>query len=105
MGLGKLLGVGWFCFWFFITKIGENSGWFGYEIDSSCLDYYYAVVVGFGLVSTLVYACVVTKHSYSQQSLHNKFFFRIVTTNFNFKSFHGILSTASLLKSSIIRFD
>ncbi|CAO2838009.1 unnamed protein product [Amaranthus hypochondriacus] len=71
VGLGKLLSVGWFCFWYFITNIGDNSGWFGHDIDNSRLDYYYAVMVGFGFFSTLVYVVVVTKHAYSQQPVHN----------------------------------
>ncbi|XP_021742292.1 protein NRT1/ PTR FAMILY 5.13-like [Chenopodium quinoa] len=69
VGTGKLLGIGWFCFWYYVTG-GNKHGWFGQDITQSHhLDYYYATMAAFGFVSFVVYVLVALVNSLTHKRL------------------------------------
>ncbi|XP_048499857.1 protein NRT1/ PTR FAMILY 5.4-like [Beta vulgaris subsp. vulgaris] len=67
-GVGHILSLSMFSITHKTTEKGDHPSWFGYDLDSSHLHYYYALMGAFGFISLVLYTKVAVTYSRHQSS-------------------------------------
>lgn len=67
-GVGHILSVSMLSITRKTTKKGDHPSWFGNDLNSSNLHYYYALMGAFGFISLILYTIVAVTYSRHQSS-------------------------------------